>query len=530
MIKKLLKNEFFLLSIIISLAIFLRLFQLTEIPPGLTGDEAWTGLDALEILKNGYIGPYVPVHAWGQMAGYLYYQAFIFKIFQVSFFTLRLSAAIIGILTIFVFYFLSKSFFNKKTSLLITFLFSISHWHLHFSHMAFFLIAVPLFSISSFYFLIKGFKDKKIIFFILGGIFLGLGLNTYFSFAFSVLAILFFIVYKVCQLFKKQKIDKRVSLGLLAFILSAFIIFLPLGNYILKNHGTFFGRNILTSPFIGNNRQELEMKYGQISNSKIVFLNARNTLLMFHYQGDKSAIDNLPNQPMLDKITGILMLIGLFLVIKNIRKEKQFLIFFWFLMALTAGFLTAGAPNGRRTIDALPAIFLFTGFGIEAIKSFIKKLKLKRKFKKITFIILFLFLIIFTFWENFNIFFIKYPKESSAKFWFAYNQVKMCEYLNSKYPNHYVYFFSDFWSWDYKTRRFLCPNIEGQDALKTFTNFNSSQKTELKLTKKDGKIIYIILPPYKEYSTNFKNLYNGYWEEVKDEDGKLIFSSFLKHL
>jgi len=525
MIKKFLGNEFFWLAIIILLTVFLRLYRLTEIPPGLTGDEAWTGIDTLEILKKGYIGPYVPVHAWGQMAGYLYYQALIFKIFGVSFFSLRLGGAIIGILTIIAFYFLAKLFFKKEISLLITFLFSIAHWHLHFSHMAFFLIAVSFFSITSFYFLIKGFRTKKIIFFILSGICLGLGLNTYFSFAFSVLAVAIFVIYKILDFLIKKNLDKKRLLGILAFILSALVIFLPLGIYISKNHDIFFERDILTSPFFGPNREELEMKYGQLSDSKIVLLNVKKTLLMFHYQGDDNAIDNLPGQPMVDKTTGIFMLIGLFFALRKAKQEKHFLAIVWFLTALIPGFLTAGAPNARRTVDSLPPVFLFVGFSLEFIKSSFIHFHLDKKLKKIILILLFLILIIFPFWENLNIFFIKYPKESSAKFWFAYNQTKMCEYLNSKYRNYYVYFFSDFSSWDYETRRFLCPDIRGQNISESFSDFMLSQENNQNINQ---KIIYIIYSPYEEYSSNFTNLYNGYWEEVRDKDGQLMFISYLK--
>jgi len=517
MIKKILRNEFFWLIIIILLTIFLRLYRLTEIPPGLTGDEAWTGLDAIEILKRGYIGPYIPVHAWGQMAGYLYYQAFVFKIFGVSFFSLRLGGAIIGILTIIAFYFLAKLFFDKKISLLITFLFSVSHWHLHFSHMAFFLIAVPFFSITSFYFLIKGFKTKKLIFFILGGISLGLGLNTYFSFASSALAIIIFIVYKLWT----EKFNKKVLVGSLVFIIFSFIIFLPLGTYILKNPDIFWGRHPLTNPFVGENRKELEIKYGEISNFKIFTLNVKKTLLMFHYQGDNSAINNLPNQPMLDKVTGILMLIGLFFALKKAKQEKQFLALIWFLMALVPGFLTSGAPNARRTIDTLPPIFLFAGLGLETMKMSLKNLFSYKNFKRFIFILLSLILIVFPLWENLNIFFNKYPKEPQTKFWFAYDQVKMCEYLNSHYLNHYVYFFSNFWSWDYETRRFLCPNIQGENGLKNFNSLVLGEKSYKQ------KTIYILFPPYEPYLSTLKNLYNGSWEETRDKDGRLMFISYF---
>jgi hypothetical protein len=270
----------------------------------------------------------------------------------------------------------------------------------------------------------------------------------------------------------------------------------------------------------------LEIKYGPLSNSKIVFLNIKKTLLMFHYQGDENAIDNLPGQPMIDRATGLLMLAGLFLALKKIKEEKYFLAIVWFLTALIPGFLTAGAPNARRTIDSLPSVFLFSGFILEFLELSLKRFNLNKKMKRIILALIFAVIAIVSFWENLNVFFVKYPKESSAKFWFAYNQVKMCEYMNNNYQNHYVYFFSDFWSWNYETRRFLCPNIQGENVSKSFADYVLNKEKDLENKQKS---IYIILTPYEKYSTDWKKLYNGSWKEVRDIDGQIMFVSYLKN-
>ena len=57
-----------------ALAASLRLTMLTEIPAGLHGDEAWTGIDAARILDEGWVGVYV-TSALGQVSGPLYFAA-----------------------------------------------------------------------------------------------------------------------------------------------------------------------------------------------------------------------------------------------------------------------------------------------------------------------------------------------------------------------------------------------------------------------------------------------------------------------
>ena len=70
--------EILLVVLCTGVAAFLRVYRLAELPPGLHGDEALTGLDALRILDEGWIGPYVG-SALGQPTGPLYFTAFLLR-------------------------------------------------------------------------------------------------------------------------------------------------------------------------------------------------------------------------------------------------------------------------------------------------------------------------------------------------------------------------------------------------------------------------------------------------------------------
>ena len=61
------------------LAAVVRIYRIESFPPGLHGDEAWTGLDARRVLDEGWIGPYV-ASALGQPSGPLYWTAAVFKV------------------------------------------------------------------------------------------------------------------------------------------------------------------------------------------------------------------------------------------------------------------------------------------------------------------------------------------------------------------------------------------------------------------------------------------------------------------
>src|ERR1700674_215736 len=79
-----------IITAITLLAAVLRIWRLGTVPLGLHGDEAWTGLDARRVLREGWIGAYVP-SAVGQPTGPLYFTALLFKFMPQTTFTLRLS-------------------------------------------------------------------------------------------------------------------------------------------------------------------------------------------------------------------------------------------------------------------------------------------------------------------------------------------------------------------------------------------------------------------------------------------------------
>ena len=92
----------FELGVVVLLTIaagILRIYRVAEVPGGLPGDEALTGLDALRIVREGWIGPYVG-SALGQTTGPLYFTALVFALSEPTTFTLHMSMALFGVATI----------------------------------------------------------------------------------------------------------------------------------------------------------------------------------------------------------------------------------------------------------------------------------------------------------------------------------------------------------------------------------------------------------------------------------------------
>ena len=135
--------HFWLLALIILLAIGLRGFNLSGLPAGLHGDEGIVGYEARRVLREGSIGPYSPA-SFGQPAGPIYVSALGVAWGGDEILSIRAVSALFGVLTVAALYALTRAGLGASTALLSAFLLAITVWHVHYSRIAFPLIAWPL--------------------------------------------------------------------------------------------------------------------------------------------------------------------------------------------------------------------------------------------------------------------------------------------------------------------------------------------------------------------------------------------------
>jgi 4-amino-4-deoxy-L-arabinose transferase-like glycosyltransferase len=180
------------------IAAWLRLWRLPDVPPGLDYDEAFEGLDALWMLKTGT--PYLFMASnHGREALFLYPVAFLVTLLGASPFTLRLTSALAGILTIPLLYRLTKTMFRDDPhrdwlALISAAGLAVSLWHIGMSRVPLRAILVPLFFILTAYLFWRGWQAQAIVrtpvfsinwvsfsYFALAGVALGLSQYTYLS-------------------------------------------------------------------------------------------------------------------------------------------------------------------------------------------------------------------------------------------------------------------------------------------------------------------------------------------------------------
>ncbi len=362
-------KELIILLAILAIAGFFRLWQLQDIPPALYPDVAMNGNDALETLRTGDFKVFYPENN-GREGLMMWLIALSFLVFGVSVWSIKIVAAVFGVLTVLGIYLLTKELFSKWNenasrcvALLASFFLAVSFWHVNFSRIGFRAILLPFVLVFSFYFLLRGLRTIKIWSFLAAGLFFGLGFYTYTSFRMAVL-ILPFILIPYWFVYKKQNFKKKYLFLVSCFLFLVFIVALPLGIYFLQHPQDFIGRAVPVSIFAAENPVK------ELGESLIYHLG------MFNVYGDPNWRHNFSGLPMLFLPVGILFLIGVVLSFREVFKKinyqnkncRQLSVFYFLLSSFFAmllpGILTfEGIPHSLRVVGTIPAVFIFAGLG-----------------------------------------------------------------------------------------------------------------------------------------------------------------------
>jgi len=431
------KKTLILLMVILLIAGFFRLWRLSSIPPGLYPDEAINGNEA--IVNPGQL--FYPENN-GREGLFISLISLSFSIFGISIWSFKIVPAIIGILTVFGLYILTKELIIQVTNneqratniaLLSSFFLAISFWHTNFSRIGFRAILVPFILVFSFYFLFRGFRTKKSLYFIISGVFFGLGFYTYISYRLVVL-LLPLVLISFWFVYQKQNLKKQFLLFVVYCLLSIIIVALPIGIYFLKNPENFIGRATPISIFAA---QDPIKEFG-----KSLTLH----LGMFNFYGDPNWRHNFATSPMLFWPVGLLFLIGLILSIKDLNtsiKKKNYSLFVvhcslisWFFIMLLPGILTyEGIPHALRAVGVIPVVYIFAALGGYHLYDWLSN---KIKNEKLFIVLCFLFFISLSSAQFYKYFFswAQNPETGNA---FSKDYIELGNYLNSLSPETQKY-------------------------------------------------------------------------------------------
>ncbi len=356
-------------AVILLVAGWFRLWQIDSIPPGLFGDEATNGLDALDILA-GRGAVFFPAN-FGREGLHMWVIAGMFRLLGVVPLALRLPSALAGILTALATYWLGREVLSAwrhrevgereagaldslwdLLPLVAALYLATSFWHVHFSRFGIRGIFTPLLGALAFAALWRAVNRSAAKWFAVSGACLGLAAHFYTASRFLPFFLGGFLVVQwlVCVIARRPReaLLSRHLIGILLLFAVAAAVFAPLGIYFLQHPGSFTQRAAEVAALGGENPW---LRMGRAAGANVLQFFVPGS-------GDADQFYNLPGRAVFDPLTAILAFFGLGLLAWHWRRGPALFLLLWMPALLLPSFLATDRwPTLPRVLGVIPAIY-----------------------------------------------------------------------------------------------------------------------------------------------------------------------------
>ena len=482
-------------------AAVVRLVMLEEIPPGMHGDEGWTGIDARRVLDEGWIGPYV-ISALGQPTGFFYFAAPFVKLFGDTVFAVRIVSALTGTATVLVTYLAFRIMFDRPTGAIAAFLLAVTVWHLHFSRIAFTVISWPLLEMLTLLFLFLGLRTGRWHWYGLAGLALGLGVYTYNAYPVFIIALVVVVGWLALGVaiarIRGLRSDRELLLfaGRMALLASvAILAALPLIRFAMDDKNDYFVHHRSISLF-----EQREWDTGSLSDrAELLWDGANDYFTTAFWRGGEDGADAAGHQALVDRVSLTLMVAGVAILLWRWRHPSSVTVLIMVAL-LPAGAIITTQGDFRRTLGIVPFLAVLTAVPLALWWQ--QSGRLPPAFRNASYagIVAIVGLVAYL---NLSFYFDDFPDTSIAQVTFGHEITDASIYVSDLPDDTVIYFYSGRWSYEYETRRYLAPDHRGEDRSVEFNN-------EFSLTPgDDADITYIFLHPYLEQADAVARLYPG---------------------
>ncbi len=441
----------------------LRLWRLGTVPDGLHGDEAWTALDAQRVLREGWIGPYV-TSALGQPTGPLYFTAALFKIMPETTFTARMSMALFGIATIPVAYGAFALMYNRTVAAFGAALLTVMMWHVHLSRTAFMVVSWPFVEVLVLLALWLAIRRRSIALFVVAGIVHGLGVYTYNAYLLFVPAPFVAILWTSCR---EPGWRRRARYGVVyggVFAVAAIVAALPMIDYVRAHEASYREHERIVRVTASPQWQEEDA----LGRARIIWDRAGEWERGLFLGGRPDYGDGLATDgnPVAGPIVVALALVGLGYAMWNWRRAEHAVLLACLLLLPIGALATYEDGLFRRTLGLAPILAVLAAFPLAGLweRGFAARSQLRGTVAMALALIAVAAIGVYTTARYFG------PVQDTVamRFVYPYQIDAASRYIDELPKDTYVYFYSDRWSFEYETRRFLAPGYAGEDRSTEF--------------------------------------------------------------
>jgi hypothetical protein len=348
------------LGLITLVAVVFRLYRIEDVPYGLWVDEIWTAGNSEALLTEQPFSPFgsMPLNPASpdgdrQSNLYLYFAGLVQWAFGYSWLGVKMISVLPGVLAPPALYLLARSWLSRPAALAAGGLLAVSVWHVTLSRWGWAEVLATSLLIPAFGLAARGLRQEADRPLLVSGLLCGISLHTYLAARIGLLAIACFLLAR--GLFSRGTASLR-HLGV--FVVGAAVAAAPLVGIWLREPGYFLQRigEVSIVP------QLLSLDLQPLVHNIVVHL------LMFNWSGDMNPRHNIPGDPMLGPISGLLFLAGVLISLRYWRRMESQLCLIWLSIGLLAGIFTdpAEAPQAYRTGLVAPACFLLVAVAVEA--------------------------------------------------------------------------------------------------------------------------------------------------------------------
>ena len=310
--------------------------------------------------------------------------------------------------------------------------------------------------------------------------------------------------------------SKRLIRGALVFAAVAFVVTIPFMYTLSTSSSQVLLYRDLSSPFSLPAFQEAP---GLAEEALFVLRRLYIGASVYGVGRQLDWTDGLGTRGLLDPLTLGLFAIGALAALWAWRDWRFFLL----LAGLATGILATAylsVPHwgeNRRGISALPMVFVLAGLGGHILIAYGERVLRRRWVYAVAGL-----LIAVVAFLNLDYYFGDLARSETTRIVFVEHLTKATDYVKSL-PGEppYVYLLSANWSWEYETRRFLLPDVAGEDRSAQFSVYD--------LTRAEARprALFILMWPYEDKLDELRTLYPGGKYHEEREGGQFLFGAYL---
>ena len=465
-------REWLCLFTIFAVAALLRFYHLVSMPLGLHGDEAVAGIEALRILRDGYIGPYT-TSALGQPLGPMYFMALPVKLLGNTILAVRVLPALWGALSIPALWWLARRHLPEKNAPAIALLAAGSltflNWHLHFSRIGFPVGLWPLWTILSITVLLEATQTQKTKWWLATGAMTGGGIYVYN--AHSLFLVLTTVFVAVWILGEKTNWTRRLK-SAAAYFAALTLVLVPMATYAAQPEHGYWSHagnlSIFQTPE-WSQQTRLGPKVGFLVGRYLNYWDRLSLHPVPEYTDSIGGDENVPAAPPLT-----LLFVGgavLMLARKFRDWRAQPLLFYSAFIVLAmpmVGVVTINAFE-RRSLAAAAFFCILAAWG--GARCF-EKLEARFPRRRAVFSFAAALLCVWFAGRSTYDYFGKYALSNNNSWVMCEELTDAIKWAKTQPPDSTIYFLSDRWSFNYEPRQYLAPELRGEDRSRQFGNFD----------------------------------------------------------